>query len=302
MRGVSSTTSAPMIRRSARACRSHRTRTTALQTVTWLVDGIVEHHDSLGSHTGDRARTAQSDDCRPRDRPARKYTPPEHPPLVHGLQLWIALPDDVRNDPTTAFEHHTSPAGTTSTVRATITVVVGELAGTSIPGPSAQSTRCGTSPVHPRRRPTACRSIPPSNTAFMVMSKVQPRSPTLISSLDRCSTSARIAGGRRSRRPDRPGYFLLGGATVRRAAGDVVELRRPLARRDRRRPATTGWLGGASRPVAGCTADPLPAPALPSGRLKSHSEQGVTGSAPQTAVQCGYPSGPVLSCSRTTAP
>ena len=41
--------------------------------------------------------------------------------------------------------------------------------------------------------------------------------------------------------------------------------------------ARDDWMAGRRfGPVAGCTADPLPAPALPSGRLKSHSRHGLT--------------------------
>ena len=41
--------------------------------------------------------------------------------------------------------------------------------------------------------------------------------------------------------------------------------------------ARDDWMAGRRfGPVIGCTADPLPAPALPSGRLKSHSRHGLT--------------------------
>src|ERR1700735_5056747 len=66
-----------------------------LQTVTWLLDGNVLHRDSLGSEqmiqpgqlnlmTAGRG-IAHSEE-----------SPVEHDPLLHGVQLWVALPDAVR--------------------------------------------------------------------------------------------------------------------------------------------------------------------------------------------------------------
>ena len=98
----------------------------------------------------DRARTAQLMTAG-RGIAHSEYTPPEHPPSMHGLQLWIALPDDVRNDPP-RFEHHphlpVHQHGERHDHRRRRGV-----RRHSIPGPSTQSTRCGTGPVRRRRRP-----------------------------------------------------------------------------------------------------------------------------------------------------
>src|SRR3954465_6753744 len=77
---------------------------TGLQTVTWLVDGEIVHRDSLGS-----------------DQPIRpgqlnlmssghgishsEMSPSQHPPGMHGLQLWVALPEGERHGEP-RFEHH----------------------------------------------------------------------------------------------------------------------------------------------------------------------------------------------------
>jgi hypothetical protein len=97
---------------------------TGLQTVTWLVDGIIEHRDSLGSHQTIEAGQlnlmtsghgiAHSE-----------YTSTEHPPIMHGLQLWVALPDDARPGPA-RFEHHDSMP-VQHIDGAAVTVVVGRL-------------------------------------------------------------------------------------------------------------------------------------------------------------------------------
>lgn len=97
---------------------------TGLQTVSWLFAGEVEHRDSLGSHalvrpgevnlmTGGHG-IAHSEVSTPGTR------------LLHGVQLWVALPDRHRDAPR-AFEHHVPrpihPPG------AEVRVFLGRLAG-----------------------------------------------------------------------------------------------------------------------------------------------------------------------------
>lgn len=75
-----------------------------LQTVTWLFEGTVRHKDSLGS----------LQDIRPGELNLMtaghgiahtEESPPDAPPGIHGVQLWIALPDPAREGPA-AFAHH----------------------------------------------------------------------------------------------------------------------------------------------------------------------------------------------------
>ncbi|WP_433825184.1 pirin family protein [Actinoplanes sp. CA-015351] len=96
---------------------------TGLQTVTWLVDGVIEHRDSLGSHQfiapGELNLMTSG-----RGIAHSEYTPPDHPDGMHGLQLWLALPGSAR-DGAASFEHHAGlPAYTAGSV--TVTVVVGQ--------------------------------------------------------------------------------------------------------------------------------------------------------------------------------
>ena len=75
-----------------------------LQTVTWLFSGNVVHRDSLGSDQLIEPRqlnvmTAGAGIAHAEQSPA------EHDPWLHGVQLWVALPDRVRHQPP-AFEHH----------------------------------------------------------------------------------------------------------------------------------------------------------------------------------------------------
>jgi redox-sensitive bicupin YhaK (pirin superfamily) len=68
---------------------------TGLQTVTWLVAGSVLHRDSIGSMVtiGPGQMNLMTSGC---GIAHSEESPAPHPPLMHGLQLWIALPDAAR--------------------------------------------------------------------------------------------------------------------------------------------------------------------------------------------------------------
>ncbi len=103
---------------------------TGLQTVTWLLDGAVLHRDSLGSQQhivpGElNLMTAGRGISHAEESPA------ERPAVLHGLQLWVALPEASRHlEP--AFEHHDAlPNLELPGVSAT--VMMGTLAGVTSP-------------------------------------------------------------------------------------------------------------------------------------------------------------------------
>ena len=97
-----------------------------LQTVSWLLEGEVLHRDSIGSLQTLRpgqlslmtagAGIAHSEE-----------SPPDHPSVLHGVQLWVALPDRARQmEPAFDFHPHLpvlAEAGMTASV------VLGEMAG-----------------------------------------------------------------------------------------------------------------------------------------------------------------------------
>ncbi|MFF6834345.1 pirin family protein [Streptomyces sp. NPDC012438] len=104
---------------------------TGLQTVSWLHDGEVLHRDSTGSlrtirprelglMTSGRAISHSEESPRP------------HARLLHGAQLWVALPDAHRHvEP--RFEHHADlPRATAPGL--TATVILGSLDGAASPG------------------------------------------------------------------------------------------------------------------------------------------------------------------------
>ncbi len=69
-----------------------------LQTVTWLLDGEIQHDDSLGCAAvtrpgGVSVMTAGGGVAH------TEQTPPDHSRVLDGVQLWVALPDSHRNGP-----------------------------------------------------------------------------------------------------------------------------------------------------------------------------------------------------------
>src|SRR3954447_9197698 len=104
---------------------------TGLQTVSWLLEGEVHHRDSLGSDVVIRPKELALMTAGQAITHAEQ-SPAEHPRFLHGAQLWVALPDGVRNT-APAFEHHTALPGFDSDgLRAT--VLMGSFGGATSPG------------------------------------------------------------------------------------------------------------------------------------------------------------------------
>jgi len=102
-----------------------------LQTVSWLHQGEVLHRDSLGSLQTVRPRELGLMTSG-RAISHSEESPRDHARLLHGAQLWVALPDAHRHT-APAFEHHPDlPTVTAAGLDAT--VILGELAGARSPG------------------------------------------------------------------------------------------------------------------------------------------------------------------------
>ncbi|MGW6748017.1 pirin family protein [Streptomyces sp. NPDC055006] len=102
-----------------------------LQTVSWLHEGEVLHRDSTGSlqtirprelglMTSGRAISHSEESPRP------------HARLLHGAQLWVALPDSHRHTEP-RFEHHADLPKVTA-LGLSATLILGELDGAVSPG------------------------------------------------------------------------------------------------------------------------------------------------------------------------
>jgi redox-sensitive bicupin YhaK (pirin superfamily) len=104
---------------------------TGLQTVSWLLQGEVHHHDSLGSDVrfgpGELALMTAGHGIA-----HSEQSPVDHPRFLHGAQLWVALPDAHR-DVAPAFEHHATLPGFRSDGLAA-TVLMGSFGGATSPG------------------------------------------------------------------------------------------------------------------------------------------------------------------------
>jgi redox-sensitive bicupin YhaK (pirin superfamily) len=101
-----------------------------LQTVTWLIAGNVLHRDSLGSEQMIRPgqlnlMTAGRGIAHAEESPA------EHDPSLHGVQLWVALPDASRHTES-AFSHH-AELPCVGLDGLAVTVFVGSLGGARSP-------------------------------------------------------------------------------------------------------------------------------------------------------------------------
>jgi quercetin 2,3-dioxygenase len=233
-----------------------------LQTVTWLLAGNVLHRDSLGSEQLIRPgqlnlMTAGRGIAHAEESPGR------HDPVLHGVQLWVALPDASRaTEP--AFEHH----GELPQSRLggfAITVLVGELAGAGSPATTfspivgAELTAAGA--------PASC--LLPLRPDFEHVAFV---------AAGRASVNdVELAVGQLLYLPEgRPDAMLSApaGATLMLLGG--VPLGEPLlmwwnfvARTPEEiASATAAWRAGEFGPVGGYQGDPLPAPPLDAARLR----------------------------------
>ncbi|CAM5240412.1 MULTISPECIES: pirin family protein [Streptomyces] len=104
---------------------------TGLQTVSWLFSGEIEHRDSLGSHA--LVRPGELNLMTGGYGISHSEVSTPRTTVLHGVQLWVALPEEHR---ATArdFRHHVpEPVRTDG---AEIRVFLGSLAGSTSPVPA----------------------------------------------------------------------------------------------------------------------------------------------------------------------
>jgi redox-sensitive bicupin YhaK (pirin superfamily) len=97
-----------------------------LQTVSWLVEGEVHHRDSLGFEGTARPGVLNLMTAG-RGIAHSEETPRENQGRLHGVQLWIALPEASR-DVAPSFEQH-SDLPVLELERGRATLLLGELSG-----------------------------------------------------------------------------------------------------------------------------------------------------------------------------
>ncbi|MFE2582394.1 pirin family protein [Streptomyces sp. NPDC059378] len=101
---------------------------TGLQTVSWLFSGEIEHRDSLGSHA--LVRPGELNLMTGGHGISHTEVSTPDTGILHGVQLWVALPDEHR-DTRRDFQHFTPEPVVIDGAR--ISVFLGALAGAVSP-------------------------------------------------------------------------------------------------------------------------------------------------------------------------
>ena len=101
-----------------------------LQTVSWLLEGEVVHHDSLGLEATAAPGTLNLMTAG-RGIAHAEETPTPNAGRLRGVQLWVALPDASRGNAASFESHRSLPTVELDGGRAT--VIIGELAGARSP-------------------------------------------------------------------------------------------------------------------------------------------------------------------------
>lgn len=238
---------------------------TGLQTVSWLFRGEIEHRDSAGVHQTVRPgelnlMTAGAGICHSEVSTASST-------ILHGVQLWVALPDSDRNTARN-FDHYAPKPF--SRGEATLRVFLGELAGQR--SPVHTFTPLLGAQIDVAAGCTLDLDVDPTfeHGVLLDLGRVEVSGRALESGqlayLGPGSTSLRLnnSAGMAAR------AVLLGGTPfpedllmwwnfVGRSHDEIVEYRRQWQDGDDRFGAVSGYTGAVQR---------LPAPALPAIRLR----------------------------------
>ncbi|MBY6410110.1 pirin family protein [Rhodococcus sp. BP-252] len=101
---------------------------TGLQTVSWLFTGEIEHRDTMGNHA--MVRPGELNLMTAGHGIAHTEVSTSNTTILHGVQLWVALPADAADTPRD-FAHYVPPAVERSGVA--VRVFLGECAGDRSP-------------------------------------------------------------------------------------------------------------------------------------------------------------------------
>ena len=245
---------------------------TGLQTVSWLFSGEVEHRDSAGVRAMVRPgelnlMTAGAGICHSEVSTAATT-------VLHGVQLWVALPDADR-DTGRDFAHYAPEPR--SLARATMRVFLGELAGDRSPvhtftpllgaqldlDPGADVT-LEVDPVFEHGVLLDQGSVEVAGTALAVADLAfQAAGSDRLEVVNRGQSPARVLllGG-----PPFPEQLVMWWNFVGRSHEDIAMYRQLWEDRDGRFGAVRGYQGAVSR---------LPAPPLPNATLRPRPNPGV---------------------------
>jgi redox-sensitive bicupin YhaK (pirin superfamily) len=241
---------------------------TGLQTVTWLLDGEIVHRDSLGNiqpiRPGQLNVMTSGHGIAHSER-----SPRERPPLMHGVQLWVALPDPARAG-AAAFAHHAQlPRWRDGDLD--VTLLVGEVGGEASPAVvhtplvGAQLEVRGPAPATLPLRPDFEYGLLAMSGAAEVDGMSLDVGALLYLGAGRDTLTVRATPGSR--------LLLLGGTPF----DEPLVMWWNFVGRSHEEIATAreDWMAGRRfGTVADDLAPPLPAPALPTTRLKARDRRG----------------------------
>ncbi len=240
---------------------------TGLQTVSWLFAGEVLHRDSLGSRqlirpgqlnlmTAGRAISHSEE------------TPADHSPTLHGVQLWTALPDRDRHTGP-HFEHHAA-LPTVSGNGLTVIVFLGAL-GAAVSPARTHSPLVGAEAVLGAGADDELPLVPDFEYAVLAVSGT-----VEVDGVALRPGPLLYLGTGRTRLPVRAGQparlLLLGGEPF----DEQIVMWWNFVGRDHDEIVTNRneWMtGDAFGTVHGYDGDPLPAPPMPTSRLKPRGRQ-----------------------------
>ena len=233
-----------------------------LQTVTWLISGNVLHRDSLGSEQMIKPGQLNLMTAG-RGIAHAEESPVAHDPELHGVQLWVALPDAHRQT-APAFEHHADlPGAGVGSLR--ITVFMGALAGAASPA-TTFSQIVGAELTAPEGLETGLPLAPEfEHVIFVVQGSAEVEGTRLepghLLYLPTGRDRVAIGAGGGSR------LLLLGGVPL----GEPLLMWWNFVARTPQEiaAARTEWREGRFGPVGGYVGDPLPAPPLNEARLRA---------------------------------
>ncbi|MBA2560646.1 MAG: pirin family protein [Propionibacteriales bacterium] len=253
---------------------------TGLQTVSWLLEGEVHHRDSLDSDVDVipgqlNLMTAGTGVAHSEESPAG------HTAVLHGLQLWVALPGNALHEPRAFAQYRDLPVIERAGLRAT--VVMGDLEGVASPAatftPIVGAELVVDGEVSLRVRPDFEYGVLAIDAGLVVQRQRVEMSEIAYVGGDLDTIELSSDGPRRA--------FLLGGAPfdedivmwwnfLGRSHDEIVEARRVWNDEVTRyqtldESGDSGSLGGRLRfgIVRGFDGDPLLAPPMPTTRLKA---------------------------------
>jgi redox-sensitive bicupin YhaK (pirin superfamily) len=245
---------------------------TGLQTVSWLFSGEVEHRDSAGVHAMVRPgelnlMTAGAGICHSEVSTAATT-------VLHGVQLWVALPDSDR-DTARDFAHYVPQPR--SVGGATLRVFLGELEGDRSPVHTFTPLLGAQLELEPGADLTLAVDPDFEHGVLLDQGSVEVAGRTLdvadlafqaagsdaMTIVNRGESSARVVllGG-----PPFPEQLVMWWNFVGRSHEDIARYRQLWEDRDDRFGAVSGYQGAVSR---------LPAPPLPNATLRPRPNPGV---------------------------